>query len=141
MIDADVDEEEAALGQGGPDQIEERRDHEKEESARRNAAGHRGHRGGLATLGALSLLLSAFLLCELTLLNLRVLYTDTAQLDFVTEQALRSFILHQEHKSVTVISASAFTYGLNLLLPGLGQGVNTHDAHRHLRGVERPTHS
>lgn len=78
---------------------------------------------GLATLGALSLLLSAFLLCELTLLNLRVLYTDTAQLDFVTEQALRSFI------------------GLNLLLPGLGQGVNTHDAHRHLRGVERPTHS
>lgn len=96
---------------------------------------------GLATLGALSLLLSAFLLCELTLLNLRVLNTDTAQLDFVTEQALRSFILHQEHKSVTVISTAAFTYGLNLLLPGLGQGVNTHDAHRHLRGVERPTHS
>ena len=58
MIDADVDEEEAALGQGGPDQIEERRDHEEEERARRDAAGHRRH---LATLGArkLGLLLAA----------------------------------------------------------------------------------
>lgn len=49
---------------------------------------------GLATLGALSLLLGTLILGELTTLDLRVLHTDAAELHLVAERVLRSFILY-----------------------------------------------
>jgi len=78
---------------------------------------------GLATLGALSLLLGTLILGELTTLDLRVLHTDAAELHLVAERVLRSFI------------------GRYLLFPGLRESVNAHDAEGHLGHVEGSAHS